>query len=132
MPDGKRERLQLEHQQHHVVWSDVPTGGGQTATQDRDGNMVMDASGDVPVTGRHQYNASELRRPNRKWPGKHGTEPESACIGSAAVNPGRVGDFVDRGSSDSVTGGADSTMSAQGFHDGQPYAQCSGKLCEGA
>ncbi len=37
-----------------------------------------------------------------------------------------------RGSSDSVTGGADSTMSAQDSDDGQPYAQRSGKLCEGA
>ncbi len=35
------------------------TGSGATATQTRDGNMVMDGAGDVPVTGWYQCNASD-------------------------------------------------------------------------
>ncbi len=36
--DGKRERLQLEHQQHHVFGQMMyQTGSGATATQTRDG-----------------------------------------------------------------------------------------------
>ena len=45
------------------------TGSGATATQTRDGNMVMDASGAIPVTGRHQCNASDCGGTTGNGPG---------------------------------------------------------------
>ncbi|WP_251301636.1 conjugal transfer mating-pair stabilization protein TraG [Escherichia coli] len=113
------------------------TGSGATATQTRDGNMVMDAKrSDVPVTGRYQCNASDCSGSNRKWPGRRRTEQKAALHGfssSIASAWNSLSQFgSNRGSSDSVTGGADSYDERTGLHDGQPYAQCSGKLCEGA
>ncbi len=87
--DGKRERLQLEHQQHHVVWSDdVPgTGSGATATQTRDGNMVMDASGamsrlPVGINATRQIAVAQQEMARRRR-----TEQKVPCMVSAAVLP---------------------------------------------
>ncbi len=112
------------------------TGSGATATQTRDGNMVMDASGamsrlPVGINATRQIAAAqqEMAREasNRAESALHGF---SSSIASAWNTLSQFGS--NRGSSDSVTGGADSTMSAQDSMMVQPYAQCSGKLCEGA
>ncbi len=94
------------------------TGSGATATQTRDGNMVMDASGamsrlPVGINATRQIAAAQQEMAS----GKHRTEQKAPCMGSAAVLPvpwNTLSQFgSNRGSSDSVTGGADSTMSAQ-------------------
>ncbi|MEH4297744.1 conjugal transfer mating-pair stabilization protein TraG [Enterobacter ludwigii] len=93
------------------------TGSGATATQTRDGNMVMDASGamsrlPVGINATRQIAAAqqEMSREasNRAESSLHGF---SSSIASAWNTLSQFGS--NRGSSDSVTGGADSTMSAQ-------------------
>ncbi|HGX0248302.1 TPA: conjugal transfer mating-pair stabilization protein TraG [Escherichia coli] len=93
------------------------TGSGATATQTRDGNMVMDASGamsrlPVGINTTRQIAAAqqEMAREasNRAESALHGF---SSSIASAWNTLSQFGS--NRGSSDSVTGGADSTMSAQ-------------------
>ncbi|ENM0556568.1 conjugal transfer mating pair stabilization protein TraG [Salmonella enterica] len=93
------------------------TGSGATATQTRDGNMVMDASGamsrlPVGINATRQIAAAqqEMAREasNRAESALHGF---SSSIVSAWNTLSQFGS--NRGSSDSVTGGADSTMSAQ-------------------
>lgn len=93
------------------------TGSGATATQTRDGNMVMDASGamsrlPVGINATRQIAAAqqEMARvaSNRAESALHGF---SSSIASAWNTLSQFGS--NRGSSDSVTGGADSTMSAQ-------------------
>ncbi|MCZ8969375.1 conjugal transfer protein TraG, partial [Escherichia albertii] len=92
------------------------TGSGATATQTRDGNMVMDASGamsrlPVGINATRQIAAAqqEMAREasNRAESALHGF---SSSIASAWNTLSQFGS--NRGSSDSVTGGADSTMSA--------------------
>ncbi|NYY76539.1 hypothetical protein DMI62_04375 [Escherichia coli] len=63
------------------------TGSGATATQTRDGNMVMDASGAMSVYRSVSMQRVRLQRHNRKWPGKHRTEQKVPCMVSAAVLP---------------------------------------------
>ncbi|EGL4350248.1 conjugal transfer mating pair stabilization protein TraG [Salmonella enterica] len=93
------------------------TGSGATATQTRDGNLVMDASGamsrlPVGINATRQIAAAqqEMAREasNRAESALHGF---SSSIASAWNTLSQFGS--NRGSSDSVTGGADSTMSAQ-------------------
>lgn len=93
------------------------TGSGATATQTRDGNMVMDASGamsrlPVGINATRQIAAAqqEMAREasNRAESALHGF---SSSIASAWNSLSQFGS--NWGSSDSVTGGADSTMSAQ-------------------
>ncbi|EHX2155930.1 conjugal transfer mating pair stabilization protein TraG [Escherichia coli] len=93
------------------------TGSGATATQTRDGNMVMDASGamsrlPVGINATRQIAAAqqEMAREasNRAESALHGF---SSSIASAWNTLSQFGS--NRGSSDSVTGGADNTMSAQ-------------------
>ncbi|EPH4696271.1 conjugal transfer mating-pair stabilization protein TraG, partial [Escherichia coli] len=93
------------------------TGSGATATQTRDGNMVMDASGamsrlPVGINATRQIAAAqqEMAREasNRAESALHGF---CSSIASAWNTLSQFGS--NRGSSDSVTGGADSTMSAQ-------------------
>ncbi|EAC0556552.1 conjugal transfer protein TraG [Salmonella enterica subsp. enterica] len=93
------------------------TGSGATATQTRDGNMVMDASGAqsrLPVN----INATrQIAAAQQEMAREASTQAESALHGfsssiSSAWNT--LSQFgTNRGSSDSVTSGADSTMSAQ-------------------
>ncbi|HDC1141108.1 TPA: conjugal transfer mating pair stabilization protein TraG [Escherichia coli] len=93
------------------------TGSGATATQTRDGSMVMDASGamsrlPVGINATRQIAAAqqEMAREasNRAESALHGF---SSSIASAWNTLCQFGS--NRGSSDSVTSGADSTMSAQ-------------------
>ncbi|EEQ9749005.1 conjugal transfer mating pair stabilization protein TraG [Escherichia coli] len=93
------------------------TGSGATATQPRDGSMVMDASGamsrlPVGINATRQIAAAqqEMAREasNRAESALHGF---SSSIASAWNTLSQFGS--NRGSSDSVTSGADSTMSAQ-------------------
>ncbi|STO17913.1 conjugal transfer mating pair stabilization protein TraG [Escherichia coli] len=63
------------------------TGSGATATQTRDGNMVMDASGamsrlPVGINATRQIAAAQ-----QKWPGRRRTEQKVPCMVSAAVLP---------------------------------------------
>ncbi|EBA8673740.1 conjugal transfer mating pair stabilization protein TraG [Salmonella enterica subsp. enterica serovar Miami] len=93
------------------------TGSGATATQTRDGNMVMDASGAqsrLPVN----INATrQIAAAQQEMAREASTRAESALHGfssSIASAWNTLSQFgSNRGSSDSVTGGADSTMSAQ-------------------
>ncbi|EAS2904161.1 conjugal transfer protein TraG [Salmonella enterica] len=93
------------------------TGSGATATQTRDGNMVMDASGAqsrLPVN----INATrQIAAAQQEMAREASTKAESALQGfssSIASAWNTLSQFgSNRGSSDSVTGGADSTMSAQ-------------------
>ncbi|HAU9182661.1 TPA: conjugal transfer mating pair stabilization protein TraG [Escherichia coli] len=93
------------------------TGSGATATQTRDGSMVMDASGamsrlPVGINATRQIAAAqqEMAREsmNKAESALHGF---SSSIASAWNSLSQFGS--NRGSSDSVTSGADSTMSAQ-------------------
>ncbi|EOK9467805.1 conjugal transfer mating-pair stabilization protein TraG [Escherichia coli] len=93
------------------------TGSGATATQTRDGSMVMDASGamsrlPVGINATRQIAAvqQEMAREsmNKAESALHGF---SSSIASAWNTLSQFGS--NRGSSDSVTSGADSTMSAQ-------------------
>ena len=93
------------------------TGSGATATQTRDGSMVMDASGamsrlPVGINATRQIAAAqqEMAREsmNKAESALHGF---SSSIASAWNTLSQFGS--NRGSSDSVTSGADSTMSAQ-------------------
>ncbi|EBF4504091.1 conjugal transfer mating pair stabilization protein TraG [Salmonella enterica] len=93
------------------------TGSGATATQTRDGNMVMDASGamsrlPVGINATRQIAAAqqEMAREasNRAESALHGFSSSIASVWNSLSQFGS-----NRGSSDSVTGGADSTMSAQ-------------------
>ncbi|ECK7456444.1 conjugal transfer protein TraG [Salmonella enterica subsp. enterica] len=93
------------------------TGSGATATQTRDGNMVMDASGAqsrLPVN----INATrQIAAAQQEMAREASTHAESALHGfssSIASAWNTLSQFgTNRGSSDSVTSGADSTMSAQ-------------------
>lgn len=93
------------------------TGSGATATQTRDGNMVMDSSGamsrlpaGINATRQIATAQQEMAREasNRAENALHGF---SSSIASAWSTLSQFGS--NRGSSDSVTDGADSTMSAQ-------------------
>lgn len=93
------------------------TGSGATTTQTRDGNMVMDSSGamsrlPVGINATRQIAAAqqEMAREatNKAESTLHGF---SSSIASAWNTLSQFG--TNRGSSDSVTSGADSTMSAQ-------------------
>ncbi|EGL1306317.1 conjugal transfer mating pair stabilization protein TraG [Salmonella enterica] len=93
------------------------TGSGATATQTRDGNMVMDASGAqsrLPVN----INATrQIAAAQQEMAREASTQAESALHGfssSIASAWNTLSQFgTNRGSSDSVSSGADSTMSAQ-------------------
>ncbi|EJR1734715.1 conjugal transfer mating pair stabilization protein TraG [Salmonella enterica] len=93
------------------------TGSGATTTQTRDGNMVMDATGAqsrLPVN----INATrQIAAAQQEMAREASTKAESALQGfssSIASAWNTLSQFgSNRGSSDSVTGGADSTMSAQ-------------------
>ncbi|ECJ9293364.1 conjugal transfer mating pair stabilization protein TraG, partial [Salmonella enterica] len=93
------------------------TGSGATATQTRDGNIVMDAGGAqsrLPVN----INATrQIAAAQQEMAREASTKAESALHGfssSIASAWNTLSQFgSNRGSSDSVTGGADSTMSAQ-------------------
>lgn len=93
------------------------TGSGAIATQTRDGNMVMDASGAqsrLPVN----INATrQIAAAQQEMAREASTQAESALHGfssSIASAWNTLSQFgTNRGSSDSVTSGADSTMSAQ-------------------
>ncbi|EAR6709739.1 conjugal transfer protein TraG [Salmonella enterica] len=93
------------------------TGSGATATQTRYGNMVMDASGAqsrLPVN----INATrQIAAAQQEMAREASTQAESALHGfssSIASAWNTLSQFgTNRGSSDSVTSGADSTMSAQ-------------------
>lgn len=93
------------------------TGSGATATQTRDGNMVMDASGAqsrLPVN----INATrQIAAAQQEMAREASTQAESALHGfssSIASAWNTLSQFgTNRGSSDSVTSGADSTRSAQ-------------------
>ncbi|EAZ1917431.1 conjugal transfer protein TraG [Salmonella enterica subsp. enterica serovar Newport] len=93
------------------------TGSGATATQTRDGNMVMDASGAqsrLPVN----INATrQIAAAQQEMAREASTQAESALHGfssSIASAWNTLSQFgTNWGSSDSVTSGADSTMSAQ-------------------
>ncbi|EEG5325330.1 conjugal transfer mating pair stabilization protein TraG, partial [Salmonella enterica] len=93
------------------------TGSGATATQTRDGNMVMDASGAqsrLPVN----INATrQIAAAQQEMAREASAQAESALHGfssSIASAWNTLSQFgTNRGSSDSVTSGADSTMSAQ-------------------
>ncbi len=93
------------------------TGSGATATQTRDGNMVMDASGAqsrLPVN----INATrQIAAAQQEMAREASTQAESALHGfssSIASAWNTLSQFgTNRGSSDSVTSGAGSTMSAQ-------------------
>ncbi|EAM8464537.1 TPA: conjugal transfer mating pair stabilization protein TraG [Salmonella enterica] len=93
------------------------TGSGATTTQTRDGNMVMDASGAqsrLPVN----INATrQIAAAQQEMAREASTQAESALHGfssSIASAWNTLSQFgSNRGSSDSVTGGADSTMSEQ-------------------
>ncbi|HCM4683402.1 TPA: conjugal transfer mating pair stabilization protein TraG [Salmonella enterica subsp. enterica serovar Manhattan] len=93
------------------------TGSGATATRTRDGNMVMDASGAqsrLPVN----INATrQIAAAQQEMAREASTQAESALHGfssSIASAWNTLSQFgTNRGSSDSVTSGADSTMSAQ-------------------
>ncbi|EDX4491698.1 conjugal transfer mating pair stabilization protein TraG [Salmonella enterica subsp. salamae] len=93
------------------------TGSGATATQTRDGNMVMDASGAqsrLPVN----INATrQIAAAQQEMAREASTQAESALHGfssSIASAWNTLSQFgTNRGSSDSVTSGADSTMNAQ-------------------
>ncbi len=63
------------------------TGSGATATQTRDGNMVMDASGAMSGYRLVSMQRVRLQRHNRKWPGRRRTEQKVPCMVSAAVLP---------------------------------------------
>ncbi|EBJ4206876.1 conjugal transfer protein TraG, partial [Salmonella enterica] len=93
------------------------TGSGATTTQTRDGNMVMDSSGamsrlPVGINATRQIAAAqqEMAREatNKAESALHGF---SSSIASAWNTLSQFG--TNRGSSDSVASGADSTMSAQ-------------------
>ncbi len=93
------------------------TGSGAIATQTRDGNMVMDASGAqsrLPVN----INATrQIAAAQQEMAREASTQAESALHGfssSIASAWNTLSQFgTNRGSSDSVTSGADSTRSAQ-------------------
>ncbi|EDQ1733891.1 conjugal transfer mating pair stabilization protein TraG [Salmonella enterica] len=93
------------------------TGSGATATQTRDGNMVMDASGAqsrLPVN----INATrQIAAAQQEMAREASTQAESTLHGfssSIASAWNTLSQFgTNWGSSDSVTSGADSTMSAQ-------------------
>ncbi|EKC1749146.1 conjugal transfer mating pair stabilization protein TraG [Salmonella enterica] len=93
------------------------TGSGATSTQTRDGNMVMDATGAqsrLPVN----INATrQIAAAQQEMAREASTRAESALHGfssSIASAWSTLSQFgSNRGSSDSVTSGADSTMSAQ-------------------
>ncbi|EJY0730859.1 conjugal transfer mating pair stabilization protein TraG [Salmonella enterica] len=93
------------------------TGSGATTTQTRDGNLVMDASGamsrlPVGINATRQIAAAQ-----QEMAREASTKAESALQGfssSIASAWNTLSQFgSNRGSSDSVIGGADSTMSAQ-------------------
>lgn len=93
------------------------TGSGATATQTRDGNMVMDASGaqsrlPVNINAPRQIAAAQ-----QEMAREASTQAENALYGyssSIASAWNTLSQFgTNRGNSDSVTSGADSTMSAQ-------------------
>ncbi|GDO52026.1 conjugal transfer mating-pair stabilization protein TraG [Escherichia coli] len=93
------------------------TGSGATATQTRDGSMVMDASGamsrlPVGINATRQIAAAQQEMARESM-----NKAESALYGfssSIASAWNTLSQFgSNRGSSDSVTSGADSTMSAQ-------------------
>ncbi|EAA8036378.1 conjugal transfer mating pair stabilization protein TraG [Salmonella enterica] len=93
------------------------TGSGATATQTRDGNMVMDASGAQSRLSVNINATRQIAAAQQEMSREASTKAESALHGfssSIASAWNTLSQFgSNRGSSDSVTGGADSTMSAQ-------------------
>ncbi|HAE3329529.1 conjugal transfer mating pair stabilization protein TraG (plasmid) [Salmonella enterica subsp. enterica serovar Dublin str. CFSAN000517] len=93
------------------------TGSGATATQTRDGNMVMDASGAQPRLPVNINATRQIAAAQQEMAREASTQAESALHGfssSIASAWNTLSQFgTNRGSSDSVTSGADSTMSAQ-------------------
>ncbi|HDY3878955.1 TPA: conjugal transfer mating pair stabilization protein TraG [Salmonella enterica] len=93
------------------------TGSGATATQTRDGNMVMDASGAQSRLPGNINATRQIAAAQQEMSREASTKAESALHGfssSIASAWNTLSQFgSNRGSSDSVTGGADSTMSAQ-------------------
>ncbi|EHF9646432.1 conjugal transfer mating pair stabilization protein TraG [Salmonella enterica] len=93
------------------------TGSGATATQTRDGNMVMDASGAQSRLPVHINATRQIAAAQQEMAREASTQAESALHGfssSIASAWNTLSQFgTNRGSSDSMTGGADSTLSAQ-------------------
>ncbi|HIB7812967.1 TPA: conjugal transfer mating-pair stabilization protein TraG [Escherichia coli] len=93
------------------------TGSGATATQTRDGSMVMDASGamsrlPVGINATRQIAAAQQEMARESMnKAESALNGFSSSIASAWNTLSQFGS--NRGSSDSVTSGADSTMSAQ-------------------
>ena len=61
------------------------TGSGATATQTRDGNMVMDASGAMSGYRLVSMQRVRLQRHNRKWPGRRRAEQKAPCAWFSSV-----------------------------------------------
>ncbi|ECE9310590.1 conjugal transfer protein TraG [Salmonella enterica subsp. enterica serovar Napoli] len=93
------------------------TGSGATATQTRDGNMVMDASGAQSRLPVNINSTRQIAAAQQEMAREASTQAESALHGfssSIASAWNTLSQFgTNRGSSDSVSSGADSTMSAQ-------------------
>ncbi|HAF8819628.1 TPA: conjugal transfer mating pair stabilization protein TraG [Salmonella enterica] len=93
------------------------TGSGATTTQTRDGNMVMDSSGamsrlPVGINATRQIAAAQQEMAREaSTQAENALHGYSSSIASAWNTLSQFG--TNRGSSDSVTSGADSTMSAQ-------------------
>ncbi|KAA0300953.1 conjugal transfer mating-pair stabilization protein TraG, partial [Salmonella enterica] len=93
------------------------TGSGATATQTRDGNMVMDASGAQSRLPVNIIATRQIAAAQQEMAREASTQAESALHGfsrSIASAWNTLSQFgTNRGSRDSVPSGADSTMSAQ-------------------
>lgn len=93
------------------------TGTGATATQTRDGNMVMDTSGAMSKLPMHFNATRQIAAAQQEMARKASSKAESALHGfssSIASAWNTLSQFgSNRGNSDSMTSGADSTMSAQ-------------------
>ncbi|EDU9493291.1 conjugal transfer mating pair stabilization protein TraG [Salmonella enterica subsp. enterica] len=93
------------------------TGTGATATQTRDGTMVMDASGAQSKLPMHINATRQIAAAQQEMAREASAKAESALHGfssSIASAWNTLSQFgSNRGNSDSMTSGADSTMSAQ-------------------
>ncbi|EBR8158299.1 conjugal transfer protein TraG [Salmonella enterica subsp. enterica serovar Newport] len=93
------------------------TGSGATSTQTRDGNMVMDTSGALSRLPVHINATRQIAAAQQEMAREASTKAESALHGfssSIASAWNTLSQFgSNRGSSDSMTSGADSTLSAQ-------------------
>lgn len=95
---------QLEHQQHHVVWSDdVPDRRWRNATQTRDGNMVMDAG--RAMSQLPSYHATSDCSSTTEMAGRRRANESALRAVQQCTVPELAPDSW-QGSDDSITGGA--------------------------